>query len=81
MQPKNKLAKPRKSIKEIIKQKIRNRAIGQAKAKIALLKHNENDYTEEQLETIVAEEEQKIRSGLIKSAFFSVLILIGLNLR
>ena len=57
---------------------IRERAIDQAKAKIALNAKDIKDFTEEQLEIIVAEEENQIRSKLKTSTFMSVLAFLGL---
>ena len=57
---------------------IRERAIDQAKAKIALNAKDIKDFTEEQLEIIVAEEEYQIRSKIKSSTFISVLAFLGL---
>ena len=52
---------------------IRERAIAQAKAKIAQNGKDVKDFTEEQLEIIVAEEEYQIKNKIRKSAFLSIL--------
>jgi len=57
---------------------IRERAIAQAKAKIASNGKEIKDFTEEQLEIIVVEEEYQIKSKLKNSTFMSVLAFFGL---
>ena len=57
---------------------IRERAIAQAKAKIAANGKDIANFTEEQLEIIVAEEEYQIKSNIKKSTFMSVLAFFGI---
>tara|TARA_B110000467_G_C18068587_1_gene340070 strand:+ start:342 stop:590 length:249 start_codon:yes stop_codon:yes gene_type:complete len=57
---------------------IRERAISQAKAKITLNAKAVSDFTEEQLEIIVAEEEIQIKSRIRKSIFMSFLAIFGI---
>ena len=57
---------------------IRERAIAQAKAKIAANNKDINNFTEEQLEIIVAEEEYQIKNKIKKSTFMSVLAFFGI---
>ncbi len=72
---------PKKRINSVLKKYsdlIRERAIAQAKAKIASNGKNIRDFTEEQLEIIVAEEEYQIKNKLKTSTFMSVLAFFGL---
>jgi len=72
---------PKKRIDDVIQKSsdlIRKRAITQAKAKIASNGKDVKDFTEEQLEIIVAEEEYQIKSKIKKSAFMSVLAFLGI---
>jgi len=72
---------PKKRIDDVIQKSsdlIRKRAITQAKAKIASNGKDVKDFTEEQLEIIVAEEEYQIKSNIKKSAFMSVLAFLGI---
>ena len=67
---------PKKNIDKLIAKSselIRDRAIAQAKAKIAANGKDIANFTEEQLEIIVAEEEYQIKSNIKKSTFMSVL--------
>ena len=59
--------------------KIRERAITQAKARIALSERNFDDFTEDELETIVQDEEEKVKGSLKQSAVVAVLIVLGLS--
>ncbi len=71
---------PHRKISRKIHRVIRDRAIEQARVKIALSKNNIADYTQEQLEIIVREEEKIIRSDIRKSLIYAGLILVGINL-
>ena len=57
---------------------IRERAISQAKAKIAYNQKEVSDFTHEQLEIIVAEEEKQIKEKIRKSIFLSFLAFFGI---
>jgi len=57
---------------------IRERAIAQAKAKIAQNGKFVEDLTEKQLEIIVAEEEFQIKSKIRKSTFIGILAFFGI---
>jgi hypothetical protein len=59
--------------------KIRERAITQAKARIALSNRDFDDFTENELEIIVRDEEQKVKGGLKQSAVVAALIVLGLS--
>ena len=59
--------------------KIRERAITQTKARIALSERNFDDFTEDELEVIVQDEEDKVKGNLKQSAVVAVLIVLGLS--
>ena len=72
---------PKKNIDKLIAKSselIRDRAIAKAKAKIAANGKDIANFTEEQLEIIVAEEEYQIKSNIKKSTFMSVLAFFGI---
>jgi hypothetical protein len=58
--------------------KIRERAITQAKARIALSEKKLEDFTADELEIIVKDEEDKVRRSLKQSAVVALLITLGL---
>ena len=59
--------------------RIREKAITQAKARIALSSKNISDFSESELEVIVQDEEQKVKGSLKQSAFVAALIVLGLS--
>lgn len=59
--------------------RIREKAILQAKSRIALAGRQVRDFSEDQLEIIVFEEEEKIRSKLRQSGLIAILITLGLS--
>lgn len=59
--------------------RIRERAITQAKARIALSERDLDDFSESELEVIVQDEEQKVRGSLKQSAVVAALIVLGLS--
>ena len=59
--------------------KIRERAITQAKARIALSNRRLEDFTEEELEIVVRDEEDKVKSTLKQSGVVALLITLGLS--
>ena len=61
------------------RQRIREKAISNAKARIALHGKTIGDYDQEQLEIIVQKEEEKIIQGLKSSALYGVLVVLGLG--
>lgn len=58
--------------------RIRERAITQAKARIALAGKQFEDFSPEELEVIVADEEQKVRSNMAKTGLVALLVAVGL---
>ena len=61
------------------RQRIREKAISNAKARIALHGKSTTDYDQEQLEIIVQKEEEKIIRSLKNSALYGVLVVLGLG--
>lgn len=59
--------------------KIRERAIKRAKARIALRNRRIEDFSEDELEVLVAEEEEKLVKRLGFGSLSAVLILLGLQ--
>jgi uncharacterized protein YaaQ len=59
--------------------KIRERAITQAKAKIALAGRKVEDYSPEDLEVIVLNEEEKVKRSMKTSGLVVILIALGLG--
>ena len=59
--------------------KIRERAITQAKARIALSERRFEDFSEDELEVIVKDEEDKVRRSIKQSAVVALLITLGLS--
>ncbi len=59
--------------------RIRERAITQAKARIALSERDFEDFSESELEVIVQDEEAKVRGSLKQSAVIAALIVLGLS--
>ena len=59
--------------------RIREKAINNAKASIALVGKRIEDYDEDQLEIIVQKEEQDIIQNYKSSALFGVLALLGIG--
>lgn len=59
--------------------RIRERAITQAKARIALSERQFEDFSESELEVIVRDEEEKVKGSLKQSAVVAALIVLGLS--
>ena len=59
--------------------RIREKAIGNAKALIALQGKNIEDYDKDQLEIIVQKEEEKIIQRLKNSVLYGVLVVLGVG--
>ena len=72
------LTSPRASLKARYRRALREKAISRAKAEIALAGKHVRDYDQEQLEVIVAAEEQKIVEKYRNSAFVVALLALGL---
>lgn len=65
--------------KDKIKQAIRDKAIERAKVRIILCERDLADFSEEELEIIVAEEEQKIYNSFKEKGFLAVLAALGIG--
>jgi hypothetical protein len=59
--------------------RIRERAITQAKARIALSERTFDDFSADELEIIVKDEEDKVRRSIKQTALVAVLITLGLS--
>jgi len=59
--------------------KIRERAITQAKARIALSQKKLEEFTPDELEVIVRDEEDKVKRSLKQTAVVALLITLGLS--
>ncbi|GAB5451762.1 MAG: hypothetical protein Hals2KO_20900 [Halioglobus sp.] len=59
--------------------RIRERAITQAKARIALSERQFEDFSEDELEVIVKDEEDKVKRSIKQSAVVALLITLGLS--
>jgi bacterioferritin (cytochrome b1) len=59
--------------------RVRERAITQAKARIALSERNFDDFSEDELEIIVKDEEEKVKRSIKQTAVVAVLVTLGLS--
>lgn len=59
--------------------RIREKAISNARASIALAGKRVEDYDKDQLEIIVQKEEEKIIQTFRKSAMYGILVLLGIG--
>jgi len=75
----NKLAEYKEHLLDKYRSRIREKAILQAKSRIALAGRQVRDFAEDQLEIIVYEEEEKIKSRLRQSGLIAILITLGLS--
>ena len=75
----NKLGELKEGVVGRYRSKIRERAITQAKARIALSQKGFEDFSESELEIIVQDEEQKVKGNLKQSAVVAALIVLGLS--
>lgn len=62
------------------KEAIREKAIQRAKTRIIIAGRTPEDFTPEDLEVVVCEEEQKIQSEIRDKGLLAVLALLGLSL-
>ncbi len=75
----NMLTEYKESLLDKYRSRIREKAILQAKSRIALAGRQVRDFAEDQLEIIVFEEEEKIKSKLRQSGLIAILITLGLS--
>ena len=59
--------------------RIREKAITRTKSRILLAGKKVEEFDPDALETIVKEEEDKVKSGLLQSAGLAVLVILGLS--
>ena len=69
-----------KPIRKKIAKKIRINAIENTKARLAIHHQKLDDYNDEELEIIVADEERKIVDSLKTKSIFVILSLLGINI-
>ena len=62
-----------------VRRRIRERAIKKAKVRIALHGRNIDDFSEDELEIVVADEEEKIRKRLWIAPMIAVGIVLGIT--
>ncbi len=71
--------RPQRAIVDGIRRRMREKAIEKAKSRILLHGKKWSDFQAEELEIIVKEEEDKIKSDLKTKAIYGVLILLGIQ--
>lgn len=59
---------------------VREKAIGRARTRIIIAGKQASDFSQDDLEIIVREEEDKIKSAIKQRGLLAVLALLGLNL-
>ena len=62
-----------------VRSRIRERAIKKAKVRIALHGRTVGDLSEDDLEIIVAEEEEKIRKQLVIAPLIAIAVVLGIT--
>lgn len=67
------------SLRRKIKKMIRKRAIENTKVRLAIHHQKVEDYTDEELEVIIRDEERKINDGLKNKTLLAVLSFFGLS--
>ena len=63
-----------------IKTAIREKAISRAKTRIVIAQKDPSQFTPEELEVIVQEEEAAIYSGIKEKGLFAILAVLGINI-
>lgn len=76
---KNSVQNKKEQVIDSYRMKIREKAIANAKASIALVGKRVEDYDQDQLEIIVQKEEQEIIQKYKSSALLGVLALLGIG--
>lgn len=69
-----------RGIRGRVRSAVRERAISNARVRILLSERQLEDFTEEELEIVVAEEERKLYSTVREKGLLAVLALLGINL-
>jgi hypothetical protein len=75
----NPITNTKDKILDKYRSKIRERAITRAKARIALSDKKLSDFTEDELEVIVQDEEEQVRNTLKQSGVVALLLVLGLS--
>ena len=68
-----------KELKEAVQKKIREKAILSTKARLAEHHKTFDDYSDEELETIILDEERKIKDDLKTKSLVGALAILGLD--
>lgn len=68
-----------KELKESVKNKIREKAVLSTKARLAEHHKTFDDYSDEELEIIIADEERKIKDDLKTKSLVAALAILGLD--
>lgn len=68
-----------KQLKDSINNKIRENAVLSTKARLAERHKSFDDYTDEELEVIIIDEERKIKDGLKTKSLVAALAILGLD--
>ncbi|PLY07797.1 MAG: hypothetical protein C0625_04320 [Arcobacter sp.] len=68
-----------KELKDSIKRKIREKAILSTKARLAEHHKTFDDYTDDELEIIISDEERKIKDDLKTKSLVAALAILGLD--
>ena len=76
---KNHVSNRKERVLDAYRLKIREKAISNAKAEIALAGKRVEDYDQDQLEVIVQKEEEKIIQKYRDTALFGVLAMLGIG--
>jgi hypothetical protein len=71
---------PFKQLSSKIKKAIRNKAISRARTRIVIAQKNPEEFTPEELEVIVQEEEAAIYSGIREKGLLAILAVLGINI-
>lgn len=70
---------PFKKLSSKVKSAIREKAIGRAKTRIIIAQKRPEDFSPQELEVIVQEEESQIYSSIREKGLLAVLAVLGLN--
>lgn len=71
---------PFKKLSKKVKTAIREKAISRAKTRIVLAQKQPEDFSPDELEVIVQEEEAAIYSGIKEKGLLAILAVLGINI-
>ncbi|WP_240612789.1 hypothetical protein [Alteromonas flava] len=63
-----------------IKQSIRDKAIDRARTRIVLMQRKPEDFSPDELEVVVQEEEAKLYSAIKEKGLLAILAVLGFNI-